>query len=103
MSPEAVRNENPWLLIRLKSSLGIEHTFDPLQTDFGISIPRLGARIMPARGGIRGPVASMGCGWPDDHEKERPTVCRNTFNRSHHCPLDACASIGSQVVLTYKD
>jgi hypothetical protein len=73
MSPEAVRNENPWLLIRLRSGSGVEHTFDPLQTDFGIRIPRLGARIMPARGGIRGPVASMGCGWPDDHGKERPT------------------------------
>jgi hypothetical protein len=95
VSPKAVRNENPWLLIRLKSSLRIEHTFNPLQTDFGISIPRLGARIMPARGGIRGPVASMGYGWLDDHRKERPTVCRNTFNRSHHYSLDACASVSS--------
>jgi hypothetical protein len=64
---EAVINENPWLLIRPYFGLGIEHTFDPFQTDLGVGIPRFGARIMPSRGGIRGPVASMGCGWLDDH------------------------------------
>jgi len=58
---------------------------------------------MPSGGGIRGPVASMGRGWPGDHRKERPTICRNTLDRSYHCPLDACASVSPQIVLTYKD
>lgn len=58
---------------------------------------------MPSRGGIRGPVASMGCGWPANHWKERPTVCRYTLDCSHHCPLNTRASVVSRVVLTYKD
>jgi hypothetical protein len=38
---------------------------------------------MPARGGVRGPVASMGCGWLDDYWKERPTVCTSVRHSVH--------------------
>jgi hypothetical protein len=58
---------------------------------------------MPARGEVSGLVASMGCGWPDDHWKERPIICRYALDRSHHRPLDIRTSVISRVVLTYKD
>lgn len=58
--PEAVANQNAWLLMRPLFGLGIEHTFELLQADLGVGISRFRARIMPSRGGIRGPVASMG-------------------------------------------
>ena len=103
MRPEAVTNKDPGFLIRMWFSLGIKHTFDPLQADLGVSISRFGERIMPSRGGICGPVASMGCGRPDYHRKKRPTVEGDTFNRSDDCPLNTRASIVSRIVLTYKD
>jgi len=65
--PETVTNQHPWLLVSLSSSLGIKHALKPLQADLGVGVPRFGARIMPSRGGERGPVASMGSSWPDDH------------------------------------
>jgi hypothetical protein len=42
--------------------LGIKYTLKPLQADLGVGISRFGARIVPSRGGERGPVASMGGG-----------------------------------------
>ena len=99
--PEAVTNENSWFLIRLCFGLGIEHKFDPVQADLGVGVARQRARRMPFRGRIRSSCASMDCGWPKNQWKERPTVCRNALNRSHHCSLDTRASIISQVVLTY--
>jgi hypothetical protein len=65
--PEAVTNQYPWLLVSLLSSLGIKYVLEPLQADLGVGIPRFGARIVPSRGRERSPVASMGCGWPDNH------------------------------------
>jgi hypothetical protein len=58
---------------------------------------------MLSGGRVRGPYAPMGCGWLDDHWKERPTVCRDTLDRSHHCPLNTRSSVSSRIVLTYKD
>ena len=55
---------------------------------------------MPSRGRVRGPVASMCCGWPDDHWEERPTVCRYALDRSHRRPLNTRASVVSRFVLT---
>ena len=62
MRPEAVKNQHPWLLVSLSSSLGIKYTLKPLQADLGVGISRFGARIVPSRGGERGLVASMGSG-----------------------------------------
>ena len=103
MSSEAIGNQNPWFVIGLFSGLWIEHTFDPLQAELGVSVSRFGERIMPTRGGICGPVASVGCGRPDDHGKKRPTVEGDTFNRSDDCALNTCASVRPKVVLTYKN
>ena len=58
---------------------------------------------MPVRGGVSGPVTSMGCGWLDDHWEERPTVGGYAFDCSHHRPLNTRASVISRVVLTYQD
>jgi len=99
--PEAVINKNPWFLIRPWFDLGIKYIFNPVQADLGVGVSRLGALKMPSKGGVCSLYASMGCCWPDDQWKERPTVCINALNRSHHCSLDTRASISSQVVLTY--
>jgi hypothetical protein len=45
----------------------------------------------------------MGVCWPDDKRVKIPTVAGYTFYSCNHCPLDACASVIPQVVLTYKD
>lgn len=74
MGPKTVANQNAWLLMRPRFSLGIKHTFKPLQANLRVGISRFRARIMPSRGGVCGPVASMGCGWPDDHREEGSTV-----------------------------
>ncbi len=55
------------------------------------------------QGGERGPVASMGSGWPDNHWSQRPTVCTYALDGGNHRALDARASIVSRIVLTYKD
>ena len=94
--PEAVKNENSWFLVRLYFSLGIKYKFDLVQADLRVGVSKRGARKMLSRGRIRSLCASMGCGRPDNQWKERPTVCRNTLY-----PLNARASIISQVVLTY--
>ena len=60
MRPKAVTNQHPWLLVSLSSSLEIKHTLEPLQANLGVGVSRFGARIMPSRGGVRGPVASVG-------------------------------------------
>jgi hypothetical protein len=65
--PETVTNQHPWLLVSLSSSLGIKHALEPLQANLGVGVPRFGARIVPSRGGERGPFASMGSGWPNNH------------------------------------
>ena len=65
--PETVTNEYPWVLVSLFSGLGIEHTLEPLQANLGVGVPRFGACIVPSRGRERGPVASVGIGWPNDH------------------------------------
>lgn len=57
----------PWFLISSFFGLGIEYTLEPLQANFKIGISRIGARIMPSRGGERDPVTSIGSGWPDNH------------------------------------
>ena len=67
MRPEAVTNQHPWLLVSLSSSLGIKHALEPLQADLGVGIPGFGARVVPSGGRERGPVASMGTGWPNNH------------------------------------
>jgi hypothetical protein len=103
MRPEAVANQNTWSLLRPSFSLRVEHTFEPLHADLGVGVSRFGARIMPSRGGVCGPVASMGCGWPDDHWEERPTVGGYILDCSHHRPLNTRASVISWVVLTYQD
>ena len=58
---------------------------------------------MPSRGRICGPVATMGTGWPNNHWFQRPTICRDTFNRGHHAALDTCSSVILWVVFTYED
>jgi hypothetical protein len=42
--------------------LGIKHALEPLQANLGVGVPRFRERIVPSRGGERGPVASMGSG-----------------------------------------
>jgi len=58
--PEAVAYQHPWFTISPFFGLGIKHTLEPLQADLGVGISSFGARIMPSRGGVRGPVGSMG-------------------------------------------
>jgi len=87
VSAEAVTDKNPWFLVSLRFGLRVKHTFDPLQADLGVGVSRLRARIMPSRGGICGSVASMGCSWPDNHWKKRPTVGGYALHRSHHSRL----------------
>ena len=65
--PEAITNKDPWLLIRSVFSLGIKHTFDPLQADLRVGVSRLGTRKMLSGGRVRGPYTPMGYGWPDDY------------------------------------
>jgi len=65
--PEGVTNQHPWFLVSLSFGLGIKHTLKPLQANLRVGASRFGARIVPSRGGQRGPVASMGGGWPNDH------------------------------------
>ena len=67
MRPEAVTYKNPWFLLSLFSSLRIKYTLKPLQANLGVSIPGFRAGIVPTRGGERGPVASIGSSWPDNH------------------------------------
>ena len=100
---EAVANQCSWFLVSPFFGLGIKHTLEPLQADLGVGISRFGARIVPSRGGKRGPVASMGGGWPNNHGEQRPTVRRYALDRSHRRSLDSRASIFSPVILTYKD
>jgi hypothetical protein len=58
---------------------------------------------VPTRGGVRGPVGSMGRGWPDYHWIQIPTVRTDTLDRGHYRTLYTRASIASQIVLTDKD
>lgn len=103
MRSEAVANQNPWFVMRPCFGLEIKDTREPVQADLGVGISRLGACIVPSRGGISGPVAPMGRGWPDNQREERPTVCRYALDRSYHHSLDARASIISWIVPTYQD
>ena len=103
VSAEAVINEYPWFLISLDFGLGVKHTLNPLQADLEVSISRLGAHIMLSRSGKCGLLTSMGCGWPNNHGKKRPTIGRNAFDRSHHFPFNTRASVRPRVVLTYQD
>ena len=64
---EAVTNQHPWFLVSLAFSLGVKDTLKPLQANLRVSVSRFGARIVPSRGRERGPVASMGGGWPNNH------------------------------------
>jgi hypothetical protein len=59
-STETIANQNAWLLMRPRFSLGIEHTFKPLQANLRIGVSSFGARIMPFRGGVHGPVTFDG-------------------------------------------
>jgi hypothetical protein len=101
--PEAVAYQIAWLIIYPCFRLGIKHSFKPLQTDLKVGESGLGARIMLSRGGVYGPVATMGCDWPDDHWEKRSTVSRYALDRSYDRPLDTRASIISRVVLIYQD
>ena len=65
--PKAVTNQHSWFLVSLSFGLGIKHTLDPLQANLRVRVSRFGARIVPSRGTERGPVASMGGGWPNNH------------------------------------
>ena len=67
MRLETVVNQYPWFLVSPCFDLGIKHAFEPLQADFGIGIFRFRARIMSFKDRERGPVASMGGGWPNNH------------------------------------
>jgi hypothetical protein len=67
MRPKTVTNQHPWLLVSPSFGLGVKHTREPLLADLRVSVPRLGARIMPSRGRESGPVAWMGGGGPNNH------------------------------------
>jgi hypothetical protein len=65
--PEAVGNQHPWLLVSSLLSFGMKYTLELLEANLRVGISRFGARILLSRGRERGPVASMGSGWPNDH------------------------------------
>jgi len=67
MRPETVTNQHPGFLVSLSSRLGIKHALEPLQANLGVSVPRFRDCIVPSRGRERGPVASMGSSWPNNH------------------------------------
>jgi hypothetical protein len=87
-------DKNLWFLIRLWFSFKIKPVFDPVKADLRVSLPRSGARKMPSRGRVCSPCTSLGYGWRDDQLKG-PPVCRYALDRSHHRPLNTCASIPS--------
>jgi hypothetical protein len=73
----------------------------PLQANLDVDISKFEARILPFGGGERGPVASMGGDWSNNHRCQIPIVSANAFDRSHRCSLDSRAFVVSYVVLIY--
>jgi hypothetical protein len=67
MAPEAVTDQDAWSLVSPFSGFRIEYTLELLEANLRVCIPRVGVCILPSRGRERGPVASMGTRWPDDH------------------------------------
>ena len=67
MCPKAVRDQHPWLLVSSLLSFGMKYTLEPLEANLRVGISRFGAHILPSGSRERGPVASMGSGWPNDH------------------------------------
>jgi len=62
MRPEAVTDENSRFTIRPSFGLRAKNVLNPVQANFRVGVPGVGAGEMPAGGGIQGPVASMGRG-----------------------------------------
>lgn len=83
--------------------MGVKYTFNPLYVNLRVIIARFKASIIPSRGRERRPVDSTGCGWPDNHQFQRLTICAYALNGSYHFPIDARPSIVSPVILAYKD
>ena len=50
--------------------------FKPLQANLRVYISRFRARIILFRGEIRDLVTLIGCSWPNNYYKKRPTVYR---------------------------
>jgi hypothetical protein len=103
MRSKAVADQDAWFLISSLFGFEIKYTLKPLQADLRVSISRVGAYILPSRGRKRGPIASMGTRWPDDHWIQIPTITTNALDCSHGCALNSRTSIVSLIMLTYKD
>ena len=75
---------------------------NPAQADGAVGISSIGTGKVPPRSGVSRPGASMSGRWPDDEGMERPTVCRDTFDRRDQSSLNACSS-KIQTVLTCQN
>jgi hypothetical protein len=53
---ETVNDQKPWLPLRPRLSLGIEHKFEPFQADDGVGVSRFGVCVMPSGRGVCGPI-----------------------------------------------
>jgi hypothetical protein len=60
VAPKTIADQDAWLLMRPFFGLRIENAFEPFQADLRVYVSRFGACVMPSRGGVRRPVASMG-------------------------------------------
>ncbi len=100
---KAIADQDASSLISSLSSFRIKYTLKPLEANYRVGITRVGARILPSRGGKCGPATSMGARRPNYHRVQIPTIATNAFDRSHGCALDSRTSIITSVMLTYQD
>ena len=103
MGSKAITDQDTWSLVSSFFSFGIKYMLKPLKADLRVSIPRVGAHILPSRGREHGPVALIGTRWPDNHRVQIPTITTNIFDYSHGCMLDSHTSIISYIMYTHKN
>jgi len=100
---KAIADQDASSLVRSFFGFGIKYTLEPLEADYRVGIPGVGARILPSRGRKRGPVASMGTRRLDYYRVQILTITTNAFDRSYSYALDSRTSIITSVMLTYQD
>ena len=89
-----------WFAISCCPTLRIKDALKPFHGNLGVSVPGIGAGVMPSRCGANRPVTPMSRSRPYIHI---PTVAADAFNRGHGRPLDTGASIVTRIVLPHKN
>jgi hypothetical protein len=102
MRAKGVADQHSRLTVCSLPGLRIEYTYEPLKAYLVISVPRLRARVMPARRVIRRPVTPVSARWPGYHRLQIRTVGTNALDGCHHLSLNARDPVSPRVGFAYK-